>query len=62
MVSTAFHSALKRSDLAFVIWETLSSYVGHYLDGLRLMSWEAGKCPIGRQCLQIKGASGTESS
>lgn len=27
-----------------------------------LMSWEAGKCSSGRQCLQIKGAVETESS
>lgn len=27
-----------------------------------LMSWEAGKCPTGRQCLEIKGAEETESS
>lgn len=34
MVSAAFHSALKHSDLSFVTGETLSSYVAHYLDGL----------------------------
>lgn len=41
MVSTAFHGALKHSDPSFVIWETLSSYVAHYLDGLR--GWWVGR-------------------
>lgn len=41
MASTAFHGALKHSDLSFVIWETLSSYVALYLDGLR--SWWVGR-------------------
>lgn len=41
MVSTAFHGALKHSDPSFVIWETLSSYVAHYLDGFR--GWWVGR-------------------
>lgn len=60
MVSAAFHGALRHSDVSFVIWETLNSYVAHYLDGTQgLMSWEAGKCSTRRQCLQIKGAKET---
>lgn len=41
MVSAAFHGALKHSDPSFVIWETLSSYVAHYLDGFR--GWWVGR-------------------
>lgn len=41
MVWAAFHGALKHSDPSFVIWETLSSYVAHYLDGFR--GWWVGR-------------------
>lgn len=41
MVSTAFHGALKHSDLAFVTLETLSSCVVCCLDGLR--GWWVGR-------------------
>lgn len=41
MVWAAFHGAVKHSDPSFVIWETLSSYVAHYLDGFR--GWWVGR-------------------
>lgn len=41
IVPTAFHGALKHSDLSFVIRETLSSYVAHYLEQLR--GWWVGR-------------------